>query len=55
MTKDRFKNTELIKASLKQRYARERRFQLYGKLAVLAGFVTAALAKARPDALLSRA
>ena len=39
MTKDRFNNTELIKASLKKRYARERRFQMYGKLAVLAGFV----------------
>jgi phosphate transport system permease protein len=39
MTKDRFKNTALIQASLKKRYARERRFQMYGKLAVLAGFV----------------
>ncbi|MEP5569985.1 MAG: phosphate ABC transporter permease PstA [Halioglobus sp.] len=39
MTRDRFKNTELIKASLDKRYARERRFQMYGKLAVLAGFV----------------
>ncbi|MEH6587869.1 MAG: phosphate ABC transporter permease PstA [Halioglobus sp.] len=39
MSKDRFNNTELIQASLKKRYARERRFQMYGKLAVLAGFV----------------
>lgn len=39
MSKDTFTNTERIEASLKKRYARERRFQLYGKLAVLAGFV----------------
>ncbi len=39
MSKDTFKNTQLIQASLKKRYAREKRFQLYGKLAVLAGFV----------------
>ena len=34
-----FKNTELIQASLKKRYARERRFRWYGRLAVLLGFV----------------
>ena len=39
MSKDTFKNTQLIQASLKKRYAREKGFQLYGKLAVLAGFV----------------
>ena len=39
MSKDTFTNTDRIEASLKKRYARERRFQLYGKLAVLAGFV----------------
>ncbi|RLQ22999.1 phosphate ABC transporter permease PstA [Seongchinamella sediminis] len=39
MSKETCKNTELIQASLKKRYARERRFQLYGQLAVLAGFV----------------
>jgi phosphate transport system permease protein len=39
MSKDTFKNTELIQASLKKRYAREKRFQWYGRLAVLAGFV----------------
>ncbi len=38
MSKDTFKNTELIQASLKKRYARERRFQFYGMLAVLLGF-----------------
>jgi phosphate transport system permease protein len=31
--------TAAIKASLKKRYARERRFQWYGRLAVLTGFV----------------
>lgn len=36
-------NTELVKQGLKRRYARERRFQLYGKLAVLTGFVFLAL------------
>ena len=34
-----YKNTDLIKASLKKRYAREKRFQWYGRLAVLTGFV----------------
>ena len=34
-----YKNTELIQASLKKRYAREKRFQWYGRLAVLTGFV----------------
>lgn len=33
------KNTAIIQASLKKRYARERRFQWYGRLAVLIGFV----------------
>jgi phosphate transport system permease protein len=32
-------NTTAIRASLKKRYARERRFQWYGRLAVLTGFV----------------
>lgn len=31
--------TDRIQASLKKRYARERRFQLYGKMAVFAGFI----------------
>ena len=39
MSKETFVNTERIEASLKKRYARERRFQWYGRLAVLAGFV----------------
>ncbi len=38
MSKKAFKNTELIQTSLKKRYARERRFQFFGKLAVLLGF-----------------
>jgi phosphate transport system permease protein len=38
MSKETFKNTALIEASLKKRYAREKRFQWYGRLAVLAGF-----------------
>ena len=36
---DSYKNSVAIKASLKKRYARERRFQWYGRLAVLTGFV----------------
>ncbi len=32
-------NTALITASLKKRYAREKRFQWYGRLAVLVGFI----------------
>lgn len=36
---DTNKNTAAIKASLKKRYARERRFQIYGRMAVLTGFV----------------
>lgn len=36
---DSYTNTAAIKASLKKRYARERRFQWYGRLAVLTGFV----------------
>ena len=35
---DSYKNTEVIQASLKKRYAREKRFQWYGRLAVLTGF-----------------
>ena len=31
--------TQIIRASLKKRYARERRFQWYGRIAVLIGFV----------------
>ena len=38
MSKETFKNTGRIEASLKKRYAREKRFQWYGRLAVLAGF-----------------
>lgn len=38
MSKESCKNTERIEASLKKRYAREKRFQWYGRLAVLAGF-----------------
>jgi phosphate transport system permease protein len=34
-----YKTTAIIQASLKKRYARERRFQWYGRLAVLTGFV----------------
>ena len=36
-------NTEIVKRSLKRRYAKEKRFQLYGKLAVMTGFVFLAL------------
>ena len=32
-------NTEIVKQSLTRRYARERRFQLYGRCAVLVGFI----------------
>ncbi|QFU76069.1 phosphate ABC transporter permease PstA [Halioglobus maricola] len=39
MSKGSFKNTELIEASLKKRYAKEKRFQWYGRLAVMLGFV----------------
>ena len=38
-SKDSYKNTAAIKASLKKRYARERRFQWYGRVAVMTGFV----------------
>jgi phosphate transport system permease protein len=34
-----YKTTTAIQASLKKRYARERRFQWYGRLAVLTGFI----------------
>jgi len=34
-----YKTTAVIQASLKKRYAREKRFQWYGRLAVLTGFV----------------
>jgi phosphate transport system permease protein len=36
-------NTSIVRNSLKKRYAREKRFQLYGRLAVLTGFVFLAL------------
>lgn len=36
---DRPSTTSIIQASLKKRYARERRFQWYGRIAVLTGFV----------------
>ena len=39
MSKESFSTTEAIQASLKKRYAREKRFQWYGRLAVLTGFV----------------
>jgi phosphate transport system permease protein len=39
MNKQTSKHTAAIQASLKKRYARERRFQWYGRLAVLVGFV----------------
>ncbi len=39
MSKESYSTTDAIKASLKKRYARERRFQWYGRLAVLTGFV----------------
>jgi len=32
-------NTDIVKQGLRKRYAREKRFQVYGKLAVLSGFV----------------
>jgi len=36
---DNYRTTALIQASLRKRYARERRFRLYGMLSVFAGFV----------------
>ncbi len=36
-------NTQIVEKGLKKRYARERRFQLYGKLAVLTGFIFLAM------------
>ena len=36
-------NTEIVKRSLKKRYAREKRFQMYGRAAVMVGFVFLAL------------
>ena len=36
-------NTEIVKRSLKKRYAREKRFRLYGRCAVMVGFVFLAL------------
>lgn len=36
-------NTEIVKQGLKQRYAREKRFQLYGRCAVFVGFIFLAL------------
>jgi phosphate transport system permease protein len=39
MSKESYTNTAAIQASLGKRYAREKRFQWYGRLAVLTGFV----------------
>ena len=39
MSNESYSNTAAIQASLKKRYAREKRFQWYGRLAVLTGFV----------------
>lgn len=39
MSKESYSTTDAIKASLKRRYAREKRFQWYGRLAVLTGFI----------------
>lgn len=36
-------NTELVERGLKRRYAREKRFRLYGQMAVMTGFVFLAL------------
>ncbi len=36
-------NTEVVKQSLKKRYAREKRFQIYGRCAVFVGFIFLAL------------
>ncbi|MFZ9038228.1 MAG: phosphate ABC transporter permease PstA [Gammaproteobacteria bacterium] len=36
-------NTEIVKQGLKKRYAKERRFQLYGRSAVFVGFIFLAL------------
>lgn len=36
-------STKIVEKSLKRRYAKEKRFQLYGKLAVLTGFVFLAI------------
>ena len=36
-------NTDIIKQNLRQRYAREKRFRLYGRCAVLVGFVFLAI------------
>ena len=36
-------NTEIVKQGLKKRYAREKRFQLYGRCAVFVGFIFLAL------------
>ena len=38
-TENNMNNTETVKAGLKKRYAREKRFQFYGKAAVMSGFV----------------
>lgn len=39
MNNETFSTTQTIQASLKKRYAREKRFQWYGRLAVFTGFV----------------
>ena len=36
-------NTEIVRRSLKKRYAREKRFRLYGRCAVMVGFIFLAL------------
>jgi len=36
-------NTDIVKNSLKKRYAKEKRFQLYGKMAVWTGFIFLAI------------
>ena len=36
-------NTEIVKQGLRKRYAREKRFQLYGRCAVFVGFIFLAL------------
>lgn len=41
--RDDLNSTDVIKASLKKRYARERRFQWYGRCAVLVGFIFLAI------------
>ena len=42
-SQDHYRNTAAIQASLRKRYARERRFQWYGRIAVLVSFVFLAI------------